>query len=197
MESQYFLLGMLAAMMVTVGLIVRALHVNRATNRRLSAEKAQLQRELQLLKETAAESRGEAERSNSLVRLLNQEVQQRSSEVDTLRMLLLRRDQEIWLLRKGAEKISSPGQAGKASEESSKPSASTGDQTQLTPGPEQTTSLISQEEQRALLSSVRRTDDWTEMQEKRNAEVGAARYWENSLDRMLGVLDAMEREVNN
>jgi len=201
MESRYIYLGLLAVTNAVAGLVVRALCLSRASNRRLLAEKSQLQRDLDLLKKAATEFRDEADHSNALIRLLDLHVQQRSSEIDTLRMLLLRRDQEIRLLQKDAEGTAFSGpvseQGGKTSEEMGISSGSAVDQARPAPGQERLVLPISPEEQRALLSPAPSSGSGSRPagQDEQGAGVSVTRDWRESLGRMLGVLDAMEREV--
>ncbi len=193
MVSQYVYLGLLAALIAAIGSLVWSLHLSRTNNRQLSTEREQLLKELELQKQAATEFHNDAERSNALVRLLDRQVRQRSSEIDVLRMLLLRRDQEIHLLQRDAEKarspVSTPEQGGRPPE--GMPPSRFGS------GEQPTASLITLEEQQALLSPSGSSSAGNRAGEREGQHAGEniTRAWKENLERMLGVLDAIEREV--
>lgn len=184
MLSLYFYLGLSALIFATLGFLLHAFCFSGLPARAQAKEIEGLQEALNEKQKEALQAREEIIKTNTVLRSLEQQIRQRNEEMETLRRLAARQDQEISLLQRDAETLRTIA-TGSRDVQGLREEARKG----CTP-----------EAAEAPASPARWGETQVVQRESRKAEPSSkscdATPWRNNLSDILGLLDAMEKEID-
>jgi hypothetical protein len=220
MPSVYLDLGLVLLIIAIFGLLAYSTRSTKLTNRRVLSDLAELRKFLERELRALRESRQEATRENSLVPSTgSSEPQQRNSELEALRLLILRQDDEIRILQRETDdmrhslaRLGSTGGFVDATLASALKTAAVSAGAQVAQasdraaGTEWTASVAASEasfgNRRDLLNYNSRSEAQFPGAKETvsRVSVDSAKEvvgWKENLDGILSMLDAMEREVQS
>ncbi len=184
MLSVCFFLGLLALVFAILGFLLHAFYFSRGTTQAEEKELSDLRKSLAEKQKETLEAREEIAKTNHLLHSLEQQIHRRNEEMERLRQWVARQDQEISLLQKDAEAIRTMA-TDSADAQNRSTLAPTGAASDVV---ESAGSLAAPPEVPAVsrdvqsVTSAPKASEWP--------------AWRENLDNILGMLDAMEKEVD-
>jgi TolA-binding protein len=197
MSSIYVQLALLALIFSCFGFLLHAFYFGDVRRRRLTGEIKSLNEELERTRRELAQSDEGVQKSEGVIKSLEKQLQQRSSEMEHLRQLASRQDKAIELLQREAEVIRT---ALGGSAKSVKTMQNVLDSVEVAPAkspaaPPQPIEV--QPEPPARIREVPRPRQETPAAPQPAAAAQAeAPAWKANLENILSMLDTMEKEVD-
>ena len=186
----YFYLVSLAAIFGLLGFLIHSFCFTTAEDTGTRQKIASLQKELKERQTELREAREKITKTGASVRSLEQQIKQRNEEMEKLRKMVSRQDEEIAALQKEAATIRTALAAGKkgpdkpAKPESSAPAVRTGASAPPAPEPKATPRVDEDKAQQKQPPSAAAPQSGA-----------AGPVWRENLNNIVGILDAMEKEI--
>jgi len=207
MAGIYLCLGLVALIVAMFGLMAYAIHSSKLSNRRVMGELVELRKLLEREQQALREAQQEAALNKSVIHPLSKpEIQQRNSELEMLRLLILRQDEEIRLLQKDADDMRQSLARLSSTDGSMEPAVaslfkkeprSTGDRMRKAP-------VLAVEPEPAMVAAASAASygkgrNQSNYEPILGPQLSSTKEpsWKENLDGILSMLDAMEREVQN